>query len=75
MQRRSAPHFARQLEVVAFDREGRVLGGGQETRAFAPGEMAGLRVRMILSTEQTQRIARVGVTAAYPVIDLAPYER
>lgn len=62
---------AMDLAAVAFDREGRIIGGGQRTQAFAPLQSARATVRMTVATD-LKEIARVELTAAYPEIALSP---
>jgi len=61
------------VEAIFYDAEGRIIGGGRTPpRMIAPQASARIIVPMTTS-EDPSRIARVEVTAAYPVIDLAPY--
>jgi len=61
------------VAAIAFDRDGRMVGGGEVRRPFAPLESTQVEFS-IIGPEDLRDIAQVEITAAYPWLDLTPYE-
>lgn len=62
------------VSIAAYDRQGRLIGGGQATVDLPPLGPNSFRVLLVVSQEP-DAIARLEVTAALPYLDLAPYLR
>lgn len=62
------------VSAAAFDREGRIIGGGQRTITLGPDASIEIEMNLVVRGG-IDAIARVEVTAAFPYIDLAPYAR
>jgi hypothetical protein len=65
-----------ELEVAAgaFDHQGRIISGGKKTVAVDPLGTVSVQVQLAVVSSFGE-IARLEVTAAYPWLDLASYER